>query len=246
MAKRPKKLRRPKSQPRTVALSSLSKEAARLATTGRLRDAIQRHVRDMDVIKEKDIDAVCKELFAQLRKNCPELLPQAPLKTGAVGPEIDLDPKSTSTLLASAGRKISDGESSVIWLQAGNELEVAVAKVQVKTEAGHILVLIPVRCDETGAAEVTVAFAVGSAKRPAGMIAVTNARPSGPSEVIEIWGDASIAFAWGAVIELMQGLAFEAGQDQDREGLIPSALQAGPNGLRLSTMARHRMDRRPK
>ncbi len=217
----------------------------RVAGQGRLRDAIRILLARDASVREREIDRTCRKLFEQLREKCPGLLPPRPLPAGEPGPDIELDRKSASLLLAAAGRKISGNQKAVIWSRAGNELAVLVDSLAVATEPGFIHVRIPVRCDQTGSSRVTVTFAVGSQDRPAGMIAATNPRPKGPPRIVALWSEALVALAWGAVLEMVQAVAFEAGEDIDRAGLIPGALFAGGNGLRLRTMARHPIDRRP-
>ena len=41
----------------------------------------------------------CKRLLAELRKNCPGLIPPDPLGAGQVGPEIPIDPKTAVSLV---------------------------------------------------------------------------------------------------------------------------------------------------
>lgn len=228
-----------------VTIGSLDRAAQRLASAGKLQGAIRDQLGKLKPDTRDDIDKRCAELFASLRKNCPHLLPKDPIEAGGRGPQIDLDPKSATLLLISAARKISDGESVIIWEQAGSALEVVSAKIRLKTTDGRLIVTIPVRCDETGGVSITVPFAVGSKVRPSGMIATTTAKPIGPPEIIQIWGDALVAFAWAAIIEVSQALANQVGQDAERAGLIPLSLLASDNGLRVSTMARLPMDRRP-
>lgn len=172
-------------------------------------------------------------------------MPQAPLEPGKPGPQIDLDAKSAGLLLSAAGRKLSEGADSIIWTHANSELEVIPAKLTLRTESGVVTVSIPVNCEQTGHVIVTVAFVVGTNKRPSGLMATTSNRVSGPAAIVSIWSQPLIAFAWGAVQELLQAVAAESGKDKDGAGLIPVSLIASAKGVRLHTMARHGVDRRP-
>ena len=223
-------------------IASASEE---LLNRGRLRDAIRTILTERERRPSRDDDA-CKKLFEQLRKRCPHLLPKAPLAAGAVGEEIALDARSAGLLLVAAARRASGGAERVIWQSGPNALEVLAGRVGLQTADGRALVTIPVRCDQTGEAKITVAFAVGSTKRPAGMIAVVSGCPAGPPAIVNLWGEALTAFAWGALMDFAQDVAAESGQDQDRAGLIPGALFATPDGLSLLPMARHSFDRRAR
>ena len=127
-------------------------------------------------------------------------------------------------------------------LMAG-ELLVIVAKVQVRIDRGVIVVVIPVSCDQTPEAAIEVGFAVGDDSRPAGMLAVAEDRPRGPAAVVDLWGDALTGFAWQVVLSVTTGVANATGEDVDRAPLVPAAITASPNGLRVLTMARHTFDR---
>lgn len=248
MARQPKPPRRrpPGRQPAIPDRQLSDRAIRRLAARGQLRDALRRWVEDRRKETDDNIDQVCKRLFEQLRKNCPHLLPRAPLKSGELGPEIDLDLKSAGVLLSAAARKISDGAQRIVWTLGDSELEVHPTELSLRTKSGEIHVTIPVSCDQTGATKVTVVFVVGTEKRPAGLVAATGGQAFGPEEIVSLWSDALTAFAWGAVQELLQHLAWESGADVDRAGLIPVSLIASSNGLRLQTMARHAIDRRPR
>lgn len=183
----------------------------------------------------------CKRLLAELRKNCPGLIPPDPLGAGQVGPEIPIDPKAAVTLVQAALRP---ARGDTILLREGeNELLVEVAKIDLRFGDGTVIVAIPVRCDQVRRAIVQVPFAIGSSKRRAGLIAATESAPRGPLVVIELWGEALIALAWQALLGVAAALAAESGRDVDGAGLIPVALTATEGGLQILTMARHPFDR---
>ena len=223
-----KKKREAKKTPRKATKSAG-------AGSGALQASIRRCLAELSELKKPDIEQSCKRLFAKLRKECPELLPQGPVRPGEEGPRISLDSESAGKLLRLAAYKVNRQRGRVVWRQAGNELEI-------KVKAGFILVRIPVDCDQTGPAKITITFAVGSDDRPSGMIAATSAQPNGPPEIVEFWGDALIALAWGSIAELSQSLGFESGEDVYHSRLVPASLVAARDGLHLQTMARHQMD----
>src|SRR5215813_1412788 len=179
----------------------------------------------------------CKRLLAELRKNCPGLIPPDPLGAGQVGPEIPVDPKTAQSLVQAA---LKPAKADTILLHDGdNELLVEVSGISLNFGDGTVVVAIPVRCDQVRRAIVQVPFAVGSSKRRAGLIAATEAAPRGPLVVVELWGEALTAMAWQALLGVASALAAESGRDIDGAGLIPVALTATPNGFQVLTMARH-------
>jgi hypothetical protein len=183
----------------------------------------------------------CRRLLAELRKNCPGLIPPDPLGAGQVGPEIPIDPKGAAALVRAA-LKPARGET-VLLRDGDNELLVEVARIELRFGDGVVVVAIPVRCDQVRRAIVQVPFAIGSSKRRAGLIAATESAPRGPLAVTEIWGEALTALAWQALLGVSAALAAESGRDVDGAGLIPVGLTATENGLQILTMARHSFDR---
>jgi hypothetical protein len=131
----------------------------------------------------------------------------------------------------------------VVWSLGGSELIVIVAKVQVRVDRGIVVLVIPVSCDQIPGAAIEVGFAVGDDSRPAGLLAVTEDRPRGPAAVVDLWGDALTGYAWQVMLSVTTGLAGATGEDDDRAPLVPAAITASPDGLRVLTMARHTFDR---
>ena len=191
----------------------------------------------------RDTTDVCRKLLAELKKRCPDVVPPNPLKPGAVGPDIPVDVRTAGDLVRAAVRP--DRGDSVLWQDGDNALVVHTAKIDLEIRDGQVIVAIPVQCDQVRRAVVKVSFAVGSAERPAGMVAATHVRPAGPLLIVEIWGEALTALAWQALLGSAAVLASESGRDLDGAGLIPVALTATPNGLQVLTMARHAFDRVP-
>src|SRR5438105_8342738 len=145
----------------------------------------------------------CKRLLAVLRERCPGLLPTQPMTAGQVGPEIPPDSTAGAAVYRLVARQIGglstdppDQPGVLVWTQGDDELAVLVDEVRVTTADGAMAVDIPVRCDEVGQTTVRVRFALGSDKRPAGLVATTDQRPFGPAEIVDAWGEALTAFAW--------------------------------------------------
>lgn len=209
----------------------------------RMRGAVGELLAGRDHVGEE-----CARLLKQLQTRCPGLLPAKPLEPGAVGPEIPLSRDEVQKLVSVAagtagGLPAGTDAAQVVWSQSGNELLVLLAKVAVQVDDGIALVDIPVSCDQLPKGRVTVAFAVGDDRRPAGMLALTEDRPRGPGVVVDVWGEALTAFAWQVLLTVCASVAGGAGEDVDGAPLIPAALIATANGLRILTMARHTFDR---
>ena len=185
--------------------------------------------------------AECKRLLQQLRDRCPNLLPPDPLPPGTVGAEIPLTKNDVQVLVLEAARHGTATE--VVWTQGESELVVTVGKVAVAIDRGLVTVSIPVSSDQTGAALIVVPFAVGDDEHPAGMLVATEERPRGPAIIVDAWGDALVAFAWDVLLTVATAVADASGSDKDGAGLIPAALTASPDGLRVLTMSRHAFDR---
>jgi hypothetical protein len=128
----------------------------------------------------------------------------------------------------------------VIWVQGGNELAIGIAAVRVKLETGIVRVLVPVRCDQVGKAVIEVLFVCGSPAEPAGLYAATNRRPTGPPEVLELWGDGLVSFAWQCVLGRVTWIAAATGKDGRGNVLVPSEISVTARGLAGGTMGRHR------
>jgi hypothetical protein len=197
-------------------------------------------------------DAECQRLLAQLRKQCPELVAAQPLPPGKVGAPL---PVSSSDLpaLARAAIRAASGlppapatgvppVEGVTWVDGDRELYVAVEQVDVKLAPGAIAVTIPVRCDQAGATEVDVSFAIGLPDRPLGLVAATEDRPRGPDVVVDVWGDALIALAWQCLLDVASGVSAASGSDTAGTPLIASALHSDGKSLSITPQARFVFD----
>src|SRR5262245_35650295 len=196
------------------------------------------------------LTAECQRLLEVVRKQCPDLLPPAPIPAGTVAGTIPVNAEAAARLFipaASAAAGVDplkgDPKTLVTWREGDRELVVFPAAVRVQFATGVIAVSIPVYSDQTQAALVHVSFVVGDPRQPAGLIAATDARPRGPAIVVDAWGDALVAYAWHIVLEVVAGVAGEAGRDVDGSRLVPIGLGASGEGMFVVPMARHTFDR---
>jgi hypothetical protein len=130
--------------------------------------------------------------------------------------------------------------TEIVWIDGANQLAIDIAKLDVRVDEGQIHIAIAVRCDEVGSAVVGVLFAVGSDRSPAGLYAAVSKRPTGPELVLDLWGDALVAFAWQCVLGIASGIAAATGKDARGNLLVPVELVANARGVGIVPMARHR------
>jgi hypothetical protein len=179
----------------------------------------------------------CQKLLKELRRLCPELVPGPPLPPGALAEPASLDPAALQQLVPLAVGAAE--EPQVVWQAAGSEVLVHLGATRVVTREGIVLVELELETEQTGRADVVVPFAVGSAERPAGMLALAERKPRGPALLVERWGEAIIAAAWQALLDIAEAAARAAGRDLAGRPLRPGALLAGDDGLRVIPQAEH-------
>ncbi|MGL6109592.1 MAG: hypothetical protein ACRC2B_05770 [Rubrivivax sp.] len=195
------------------------------------------------------INNVALGLMTQLRIDDPQRFRIEPLLAGMAGEAVPLTLNRVQSLLQRAAADAAGlvdaraAEAGVLWQSAAGELLVRPAQLRLQMRDGLLGISLPIFCDQTGAAEVHITFAVGSPQRAAGLLATTEERPRGPAAVVDGWGDALVGLAWQAVLTLLEGLAAESGRDPDGTPLLPVALTVGANGLVVQVAARHAFDR---
>jgi hypothetical protein len=184
-------------------------------------------------------------VLARLRAELPETLPTKPLPTGRKGAVLPVTSSALGTLVQLAALRRTEGEGRIVWDDGVNQLMVHAAKVRSVVTEGIVRISVPVECDQTRAT-MEIAFAVGSEKRVAGMIAATADRPAGDPLIARVWGEALIAFAYGALLDLADSLAGASGRDERNDRLVPRGLVARRGQLSVETQARFVYDRSEK
>ena len=106
------------------------------------------------------------------------------MREGATSQAVFIKDEQASELMRVAARRAAGffhptQRTEVVWVDGDNELAVNLAALHVKLADGLIGVIIPVRCDQVGSAEIEVIFAVGSAASPSGLYASSLRRPRG-------------------------------------------------------------------
>jgi hypothetical protein len=190
-------------------------------------------------------DSVSPEFVRFIAAERPEALARKPRAEGQVGKAVFLGAAEADRLLPVAARRAAGffrptKRTEVVWVEGESELAVSLDGLKLQFGTGILVLTLPVRCDQTGAAEVRVHFACGEPERPAGLYAAAQRRPQGPELIVSIWGDALVAFAWQCVLHLVSGLANATGKDERGNLLVPVEMVATPRGLEIVPMARHR------
>ncbi len=121
---------------------------------------------------------------------------------------------------------LTEQHEHLVWAEAGDEVVVDLARTRVAIRTGMVLIAIVLQTDDTEPTELVVPLAIGTPQDIAGLLAVTPRAPEGPAGLVLRWGDAVIAAAWGAMVEVITELAGAAGSDERGAPLQPAALVA--------------------
>lgn len=159
------------------------------------------------------------------------------IPAGTLGGKVSVKPQGLDELIRGALGAATT--QRVVWRDGDSEVIVHLDRTRTATLDGLVLVGVSLECDETGVQEVTVPFAVGSPGMTAGMLGVTESEPRGHPLLVRRWGEAIVATAWRALLEVGQTLAAQAGTDEDDEPLVAGAFVAKPDGLEVLTQAQH-------
>ncbi|MCD6015389.1 MAG: hypothetical protein K0R41_17 [Geminicoccaceae bacterium] len=184
-----------------------------------------------------DHDERCRTLLEELRRLCPELVPGPPVPPGELAPPASLAAEVLQELVPLAVG--ATGKPRVVWQAAGSEVLVDLDATRVVMREGLVLVSLVLETEQTGRADVIVPFAVGSAERPAGMVVQTERKPRGPTVLVDRWGEAIIAVAWQALLDIADATARTAGRDATGKALRAGALLAEDDLLQVIPQAEH-------
>jgi hypothetical protein len=183
----------------------------------------------------------CRDLIARLAKTCPFLVVERPLAASEVAGEIGIKLGDFRDIMQTAAGATM--RPRTVWSDGANELLVETAAIDLSAEEGLIHVLIPVYCEETAKQLITVSFATGNEDNPSGLIFAADTKPDGPSEIVEIWGEALLNLAWTSLLRSIATLAEVSGRDQDGAGLVPAAFSTHGETVKMLIMARHEFER---
>lgn len=153
---------------------------------------------------------------------------------------------AANALLSSVVRLVADlrvgSTPEVVWQQPPHELLIHTGRTSLRISSGLVRVHVVVDCDQLdGPLTLQVPLALGTVRRPAGLVMSTFTELDGPAAVVSTWSDAVTAFAWESLVELCRQLAAQAGRDERGRALIPGKVAAtADRELEIHPMARHR------
>ncbi len=191
----------------------------------------------------------CRRLISRLKKQCPEHFPESPLNEGEISAPIHIDKQSLTRLfrlalqpakqLSSTNKNPKPNNDPVIWQLDEAQVFFYPDKTKVEIADGLILVGIVLESVQTGQATLTVAFATGRNGQLSGTVMTTEEHPRGPELLVNIWGDAVIAAAYDAVLQVTNGIAAEVGNDLQGQVLRAGAIVTTKKGLGVIPQAYH-------
>jgi hypothetical protein len=197
-----------------------------------------------DALARSDLDPKVK---ARIVKDLGSVLPGQITRPGAAAGDRAITQDDLAALIPGAAvtaagldpAKTPMPPAPVLWQDGANQLLVQLAGVHAVLGDGFVELSVPVRCDETGDATVTVTFVTGTPDRPAGGVATTEDRPRGPAVIVENWHDALIAFCWHTLVIATSALSGTVGSDLAGNSLITVGLAATSKGIAVTPMGRH-------
>src|ERR1700680_1416751 len=120
--------------------------------------------------------------------------------------------------------------AKVVWVDHGDEVLAHLDSLETRVVSGKLLVSLDLETDQTGRTPLVVAFALGGANDPAGLVAVTEPFPRGNALLASRWGEAVQAAIWSGLLALAQDHAKERDSAPRGIAAVESSLQfhAGP------------------
>lgn len=101
-----------------------------------------------------------------------------------------------------------DLKQPVVWRDAESELLVHPSRTRVRFAPGFVFVELAVFTDQTGDAQLLLAYKVGASPNEASLTAVTEARPRGDATLASRWAEPVTQLVWFALLrcgEVMLG-----------------------------------------
>ena len=138
----------------------------------------------------------------------------------------------------------SPGLAHAVWRDADAEALLHPDATRARVLPGLVLVGIVVEVGErAGPTTLTVPFAVGTERTPAGMVIGAERRARGDELVTGRWGKYAVAAAYRSLLLATAAVAAGAGWDLDGAPLVTGALTAEPHRLNIWAQARFESDR---
>jgi len=175
-----------------------------------------------------------------LERHRPRLDPSE-IKPGTVVSPVTITSRRLSGFVRQAAAAPGN---RVVWTSRSGEVLALLGKTRADTRQGIVAVGITLESEETGATELTVPLRVGDGKTEAGLVAAASLLPEGNIRLAQLWGEAVVATAWQALLDVAVTVAAGLGTDQLGEPLRPAALRATDEGLTVVPQAAHVFQRR--
>lgn len=100
----------------------------------------------------------------------------------------------------------SNPQQAIVWRDAESELLVHPARTRVKFAPGFVLVELGVTTDQTGDAQLLLAYKIGASPNEASLTAVSEARPRGDATLATRWAEPVTQLVWFALLRCGQTL----------------------------------------
>lgn len=180
-----------------------------------------------------------EDLLERPRRTYPKGFREVPV--GTVLPPIEVPAGKLEALVR---RSLTEQHERLVWAEAGDEAVVHLARTRVSIRTGMVLIAIVLQTDDTEPTELVVPLAIGTPQDITGLLAVTPRAPEGPAGLVLQWGDAVIAAAWGALVEVVTEFTGAAGSDERGAPLQAAALVAQDEVLGIVLQAEPNVRRR--
>lgn len=118
--------------------------------------------------------------------------------------------------------------TAVIWVDRGDEVLVHLDSVRVEIADRLLLISVELETDQTGRTPLVVAYALGDATDPAGLVVVTDDLPRGNGVLASRWGKILQEAVWASILAAATDHAQGAGK-------VAVGLSATAGSLRLHT-----------
>jgi hypothetical protein len=200
-----------------------------------------------EILRRESTAGLDPRLRALVERQLGSVLPGRLVPAGQAVEERRVNGDDVIRLLRSAAvtaggldpARTTDPPPPLLWEDGPNRLLVRIADLNGRLDEGLIELVIPVFCEETGEAEVTVTFITESREQPTGGICITEDHPRGPAVIVENWHEPLIALAWHTVLIATGALSGAIGADESGQQLVSATLSVSREGIAVTPMARH-------
>jgi hypothetical protein len=185
----------------------------------------------------------CQRLLREIQAKCGDIVRPTGVEPGAVLDPVPVREDELAahlrTLLAS-----SREQPRTVWSDGTAELLLHADRTRAFVHHGLVLIGLTVEAAELGEpVTLTVPFALGGARSPAGNVVVAERKARGDPRLVERWGRPAVAAAYKALIQAANTVAANQGYDVDGAPLVCGQMTATPNRLIVTPQARHESDR---